>query len=126
MIPARRIRQDDDSRAVIPDLIRNLCYCQKTIDPDFRQDDNYGDDSRQADSSGWRQPCRHSGLDPESVLLSENADPDFRQDDAFVRACPEFNSGMTATISVPIQPPGLNSFKSSLEGVFSCPKLSGA
>ena len=21
---------DDDSRAVIPDLIRNLCYCQKT------------------------------------------------------------------------------------------------
>jgi hypothetical protein len=22
--------QDDDSRAVIPDLIRNLCYCQKT------------------------------------------------------------------------------------------------
>ena len=23
-------RQDDDSRAVIPDLIRNLCYCQKT------------------------------------------------------------------------------------------------
>jgi len=52
------------------------------------------------------------------VLLSENADPDFRQDDAFVRACPEFNSGMTATISVPIQPPGLNSFKSSLEGVW--------
>ena len=30
-------RQDDDSRAVIPDLIRNLCYCQKTADPDFRQ-----------------------------------------------------------------------------------------
>ena len=30
-------RQDDDSRAVIPDLIRNLCYCQKTVDPDFRQ-----------------------------------------------------------------------------------------
>ena len=25
-----RIRQDDDSRAVIPDLIRNLCYWQKT------------------------------------------------------------------------------------------------
>mgnify|MGYP006980549084 CR=1 FL=1 len=23
-------RQNDDSRAVIPDLIRNLCYCQKT------------------------------------------------------------------------------------------------
>ena len=23
-------RQDDDSRAVIPDLIRNLCYYQKT------------------------------------------------------------------------------------------------
>ena len=45
--------QDDDSRAVIPDLIRNRCYCQKTVDPDFRQDD------------------------------------------AFVRACPEFNSGMT-------------------------------
>jgi len=58
MIPARRIRQDDDSRAVIPDLIRNRYYCQKTVDPDFRQDD------------------------------------------AFVRACPEFNSGMTATISV--------------------------
>jgi len=26
-------RQDDDSRAVIPDLIRNLRYCQKTADP---------------------------------------------------------------------------------------------
>ena len=55
----------------------------KDADPDFRQDDNYGDDSvrQPADSSEWRQPCRHSGLDPESVLLSENADPDFRQDD---------------------------------------------
>ena len=43
ILPANwRIRQDDDSRAVIPDLIRNLCYCQKTVDPDFRQDDGYG------------------------------------------------------------------------------------
>ena len=25
-----RIRQDDDSRAVILNLIQNLCYCQKT------------------------------------------------------------------------------------------------
>ena len=55
MIPARRIRQDDDSRAVIPDLIRNRCYCQKTTDPDFRQDDGY----------------------------LKNADPDFRQDDSY-------------------------------------------
>jgi hypothetical protein len=30
MIPARWIRQNDDSRAVIPDLIQNQCYCQKT------------------------------------------------------------------------------------------------
>ncbi len=52
---ARRIRQDDDSRAVIPDSIRNRCYCQKTVDPDFRQDDGY----------------------------LKNADPDFRQDDGY-------------------------------------------
>ncbi|HRR05416.1 MAG TPA: hypothetical protein P5325_01265, partial [Candidatus Woesebacteria bacterium] len=31
---------------------------------------------------------------------SFKTDPDFHQDDAFVRACPEFNSGMTVTISV--------------------------
>ena len=32
---------------------------------------------------------------------SFKADPDFRQDDAFVKACPEFNSGMTATGMIP-------------------------
>mgnify|MGYP006883587387 CR=1 FL=1 len=50
-------RQNDDSRAVIPDLIRNRCYCQKTVDPDFRQGDGHNQ--------------RHSELDSESLLVSE-------------------------------------------------------
>jgi len=36
-----------------------------------------GSDFRQGDSHNWR----HSELDSESLLMSENADPDFRQDD---------------------------------------------
>jgi hypothetical protein len=38
-------------------------------DPDFHQDDKLGN--------------RHSGLDPESVLMPK-ADPDFHQDDDFL------------------------------------------
>ena len=66
-------------------LIQNLSYRQKKADPVRQLADRQDDGKR---SQNDKLGNRHSGLDPESVLMPK-ADPDFRQDDAFANPVPK-------------------------------------
>jgi hypothetical protein len=84
---------------LIQNLSYNLPYRQKEADPVRQLADCQNDGKR---SQNDKLGNRHSGLDPESVLMPK-ADPDFRQDDELVKSRTKIIRGQEAKLRFAIK-----------------------